>query len=72
MSSREFYKRKINRSSCERYSSLSLMTNKVKIESKDGRSKKKMEIREYLQKARLAGGKNVLGVMRKKKKEEDF
>jgi hypothetical protein len=48
------------------------MTNKVKIESKDGRSKKKMEIREYLQKARLAGGKNVLGEMRKKKREEDF
>ena len=33
------------------------MTNKVKIESKDFQSKKKMDIREYLQKVRLVGGK---------------
>ncbi len=46
------------------------MTNKVKIESNDGRSKKKMEIKEYLQKVRLAGGK--MGETRKKKKDDDF
>ncbi len=48
------------------------MTNKVKIESKDFKSKKKMDIREYLQKVRLVGGKNSVVEGRKKKKDEDF
>lgn len=47
------------------------MTNKVKIESKDSQSKKKMDIRDYLQRVRLTSGKNSVVEVRKKK-EEDF
>ena len=50
---------------------MSIIPNKVKIESKESQSKRKMNIREYLQKVKLAGARNS-SIEKKKRKEEDF
>ena len=51
---------------------MSIIPNKVKIESKESQSKRKINIREYLQKVKLAGARNSSIEKKKKRKEEDF